>query len=197
MFLELCEIVMAAVTNPCGHRQHTVGSFMPKAASTPHCARMRWSLVKKGHALSLAAVLSISILGAALAAPASASAATLQVCRTKSLTSGYDPIVPTEWRCDPTAPDKAAYATSNMYIPARDGRPEVDGFVWLYKSDTYFSPYATIVKLSEDSQYGVLSAWLPQGNGNLTEMRCWRFAGEGIQVEVQPNECAAHIGNAL
>jgi hypothetical protein len=149
--------------------------------------------------IAITAALSAAILGVALVAPASASAAApLQVCRIRSTsTYGYRDIVdPREWRCDPSAPKTTAYATSNMFIPAHGGYPETHGFVW-QELGAVKTPYATVVKFTENNTYGVLQAWLPLGNGNLTEMRCWRFAGEAIEVEVQPNECAARLGEAL
>src|SRR5262249_45324468 len=102
--------------------------------------------------------------------------ATLQVCRTSSLSTDWSsPVNPREWRCDPKNNDRT-YVTSSLYIPARGGYPEVTGFVYMANGSEY-TPYATIVHFTENNLYGTLQAWLPTGNGSLTTTRCWRLAG--------------------
>jgi hypothetical protein len=123
-----------------------------------------------------------------------ASAATLEACRTSSLSSeSSNPVNPREWRCDPKNND-TTYVTSSLYIPARGVYPEVDGFVYMTKGDGY-TPYATIVDFTENNLYGTLQAWLPTGNGNLTAARCWRLTSwqDGTYTEVQADECLARL----
>jgi hypothetical protein len=85
-----------------------------------------------------------------------------------------------------------------MFVPARGDYPEISGFVWKVKTTPYtaYTPHATVVHFNENNRYGVLQLWLPTGNGSMTEARCWRFAGEGIYVEVQADECFARLPSA-